>query len=199
MKHAVALLALCVLLTACGALLTPSAVKQHTLVLEGRLDNPPTSSPRLPLVLTVGAVQARGGYDTRAMVYTERANELKYFADHRWADTPARMLLPLIERALERGGRFHAVTGPHSTVGADLRLESELIELRQDFSSKPSRVHLAVRVQLIDLARQRVVVTRELTETEDATNDDPYAGAQAADRALTRLLRNLLELCDTQL
>lgn len=198
MKHAPALSALCVLLVACSALPTPPAPKQNTLVLEARFATTAPSSQRQPLVLAVSEVQARAGYDTRAMVYTTRSNELKYFADNRWADTPARMLLPLLEQALEQGGSFQAVTGPHSTLGARLRLDSELVELRQDFSSTPSRVQLALRVQLIDVTTQQVLVTRELRETEAASSDDPYAGALAADRALTRLLGTLVELCDAQ-
>jgi hypothetical protein len=56
-----------------------------------------------------------------------------------------------------------------------------------------------VRAQLIDLARQPVVVTRRMVETEEATSDDLHAGGLAADLAFTRLPGNPVELCDAQI
>jgi cholesterol transport system auxiliary component len=193
-----AALALPLLLTACTALQAPTPVPQNTFLLEVQPDGGASSPPPQAQVLAVSEVHARPGYDTRAIVYSERANELKYFAVNRWADTPADMLLPLIEQSLERKGSFRAVVGPHTTATADLRVDSELVQLRHDFGTTPSRVHLALRAQLIDVATRRVLATREFAEIEDAASDDPYAGVLAANRALARLLEALATFCAAQ-
>ena len=108
------------------------------------------------------------------------------------------MLAPLIEQALADAGSFRAVISTRSASTADVRLESELIQLQQDFSAKPSRVHLTLRVQLMDVGTQRVLASHEFDQTEAASNDDPYAGVLAANRALTRLLVDLGDFCAAQ-
>jgi cholesterol transport system auxiliary component len=82
-----------------------------------------------------------------------------------------------------------------SAAAAELRLDSELVRLAQDFTVKPSRVRLTLRVELIDTAARRVLAARELDEVEPAASDDPYGGVAAANRALGRLLGRLGELC----
>jgi cholesterol transport system auxiliary component len=151
--------------------------------------------PKRDLVLEVSAPRARPGFDTPQMAYTQRANALDYFAKHRWADTPARMLGPLFAQALEQSGGFRAVVQAPSLATASLRLDTELVRLQQDFGAKPSRVRLTLRAQLIDADSRRVLVSAEFDETEAAPSDDPYGGVIAANRALARLLERLAAFC----
>ena len=182
------------LLAACAAVQPPEADRANTYVLE------PVSmaAPRRPkrdVVLEVSAPRARPGFDTPLMAYTQRPNALEYFARNRWADTPARMLAPLLAQALERSGGFRAVVQAPSIAAADLRLDTELVRLQQDFGARPSRILFSLRAQLIDAGTRRVLATAEFDETEAATSDDPYGGVTAANRALGRLLERLAEFC----
>ncbi|HUN69993.1 MAG TPA: ABC-type transport auxiliary lipoprotein family protein [Burkholderiales bacterium] len=182
------------LLAACAAVQPPEADRANTYILE------PVSmaAPRRPkrdVVLEVSAPRARPGFDTPLMAYTQRPNALEYFARNRWADTPARMLAPLLAQALERSGGFSAVVQAPSIAAADLRLDTELVRLQQDFGARPSRILFSLRAQLIDAATRRVLATAEFDETEAATSDDPYGGVTAANRALGRLLERLAEFC----
>jgi cholesterol transport system auxiliary component len=105
------------------------------------------------------------------------------------------MLAPLLARALEASGRFRAVTQAPGAVAADVRLDTELVRLRQDFGQRPSRVALALRVQLVDLATGRVSAAAELEEFEDAATEDAYGGVVAANRALQRILGRVADFC----
>jgi cholesterol transport system auxiliary component len=147
------------------------------------------------LVLEVSAPRASPGFDTPRMVYVQRPYELNYFADNRWADAPARMLGPLLTQALERSGGFRTVVQAPTVVPADVRVNTELIRLQQNFSTRPSRAEVALRVQLVDVRARRVFATRLLEETETTPSDDAYGGVVGVNAALGRVLMQVVDFC----
>jgi cholesterol transport system auxiliary component len=128
------------------------------------------------------------------MAYTEQAHRIEYFASHRWADSPARMLEPLLLRALETSGLFAAVLQTPTTVRFDLRLDTEVLRLVQVFEPTASRVELAVRVSLVDMMKRRVLLSDVLEVSEPASERTPYAGVIAANLAVDELLARLQEV-----
>jgi cholesterol transport system auxiliary component len=145
------------------------------------------------VVLAISAMRAAPGFDTPGIAYVLRPHEIDYFTKSRWADAPARMLAPLIARALEQCGAFRAVVYDAAAVAADLRLDTELVRLQQEFIDKPSRVRLTVRARLVDLNGRRAIALREIEEIEPAVANNAYAGVEAANRALQRVLARLVE------
>jgi cholesterol transport system auxiliary component len=150
-------------------------------------------------VLAVSVPRARAGYDTAQIAYARQPNALDYFAKSRWADTPSRMLTPLLVQALERSGAFRSVVQMPSVVSADVRLDTELIRLRHDFGTQPSRVEVALRAQLIDLRGKRLLAGVEFEETEIAASENAYGGVVAANLALQRILTRLVEFAANNL
>jgi cholesterol transport system auxiliary component len=189
-----AALALTLLIGACAAL-QPTRVENPNLhLLEARAVTRVTPEKR-NLVVEVGTPRAWPGFDTPQMAYVQKPYELDYFANNRWADSPAQMIGPLLARALEQTGSFRAVVQPPTVVPADLRVNSELIRLQQNFAARPSRVELSLRIQLVDVHGKRVVATRTFEETENAPSDDAYGGVTAANAALQRLLGQAVDFC----
>lgn len=146
-------------------------------------------------VLAVSLPRARPGFDTPRMAYLRQPHELDYFAANQWADTPARMLEPLLAQVLEQTGSFRAVVKTPGVVPADVRLDTELIRLQHDFSTRPSRVQLTLRAQLIDMRSKRVLAVKLFDEAENAASDDAYGGVTAANRALQRVLEQVADFC----
>lgn len=187
MKGAFAAVASAVLLTACAALQAPADIPV-TYLLESRVAAVPQRSKQ-DIVLAVPTPRAHPGFDTAQMAYVRREHEIEYFVKSRWADTPARMMAPLIADAIERSGGARAVAqGP---AAAHLRLDIELVRLLQDFTPRPSHVRLTVRAQLLEVESRRIVATQEFDEVENAVTEDAYGGVLAANRALGRLLERL--------
>jgi cholesterol transport system auxiliary component len=149
----------------------------------------PTRAPaRRTQTLELAPLRAAPGCDTPAMMYSTTPHALEPFALHRWADAPARMLAPLLLRALEETEAFAAVVPGPSAAAADWRLDVELLRLRQDFAVKPSRAEVALRAQLVDLRNRRVVATRYVDAAVAATSDDPKAGVVAVNAAVAEAL-----------
>ena len=190
----IAALALAVLTGGCTGLQPPheDAVTLHLLAAEPLAT---AARPQRDMVIAVAPPRAWPGFDTPQMAYVQRAYELDYFATNRWADTPSRMLGPLLARALEQTGSFRAVVQAPGTVPADLRLDVEIIRLQQNFARRPSREELALRAQLTDVRAKRVIASRVFEEAESAPSDDPAGGVAAANAALQRILAQIVDFC----
>ena len=190
-------LPLTVLLGACTGLHPAPAENVNTYVLEAKpLGN--VARERRDIVLEVSAPRAWPGFETPQMAYVQRAYELDYFATNRWADTPSRMLGPLLARALEQTGSFRAVVLTPSVVPADVRVVSELVRLQQNFETRPSRAELTLRIQLIDVRGKRILATKLFDETENAPSDDAYGGVAAVNEALQRILEQAAKFCTVE-
>ncbi|MBY0577536.1 MAG: PqiC family protein [Burkholderiales bacterium] len=144
---------------------------------------------QLPLTLSVGQPGALPGYDTSRMAYVVKPHQIEYFSKNQWVDSPGKMLLPILVRTLSQ--RFRAVV--KSPARGDMRLDSEIVMLRQEFSESASRVHLVVRAQILD--RRGVMTTREFDIFENCPQNDPYGGVLAANRAVARLAVEISDFC----
>lgn len=187
-------LAYAMLLAGCTGLQAPQVESPHIYVLDARLPIKAAQVKR-NLVLAVSMPRARPGFDTPQMVYLRQPHELDYFVTNRWADTPSRMLGPLLAQALEQTGSFRAIVQTPGVVPADIRLDTELIRLQHDFGTQPSRVQITLRAQLIDVGGKRVLAVKLFDEAENATSDDAYGGVIAANRVLQRVLGQLADFC----
>ena len=141
--------------------------------------------------LVVNVPVAQPGFDTQRMAYTQRSYEVSYYAIHQWADSPARMLIPILIQALEQTGDWRAIVPMPTSVRGDHRVEIDQLELVQTFLQKPSQVRLALRVQVIKLPEYLVLGTRLFEVVEVASSDDAYGGAVAANQAANTLVREV--------
>jgi len=185
--------ALIFLLGACGSPLGPKPSRDaiRTYVLQAPAERaPPASDPDGP-VLLISPILSAAGFDSSDMAYMRKPHELEYFALHRWVDSPARMLDPLLVQAAEQSGLFRSVVGSGSGVKSDLRLDGRLIHLQQVCRLNPSQLQLALRVTLVDVSSARAIASRTLSVSEAIEARSPYAGVQAANRAVAQLLSQL--------
>ncbi|MEW6544644.1 MAG: ABC-type transport auxiliary lipoprotein family protein [Nitrospirota bacterium] len=196
-----AILALTVLLAAACSLAPSRTVEDlHTYLLDPELPSADGAPPGRggSGTLLIGVPRAQAGFDTPRMVYLLRPHEIQYFASSEWADTPARMLTPLLEQALERTGAWRTVVLATSSLRGDLRLDAEHLALQQEFFSKPSRVRVTLRVHLVEPRGQAVVASKQFEAVEDALSDDPYGGVLAANRAVAKLLNEVADWVGAQ-
>jgi cholesterol transport system auxiliary component len=149
------------------------------------------AAARQCLSLRVSATASAPGYGTTRMAYTTQPPRLDYFAYHEWADLPARMFAAMIETRLDASSLLGTVVTGSSDVRTDLRLDSELKSLRQDFTGDHSTLALAIKVSLVDVSRRSLLHTKTFSYTEVSDGSGPEAGASAANRAADRFLAEL--------
>ena len=171
-----------------GAAATRPALARAALPTEMEME-------RVAPTLIVNPPRASAGFDSQRIIYTRESHRLEYFAHSEWADTPARMLAPLLVAALDDKLAFRAVVMAASVAAGDLRLDTEIVRLQQNFDAQPSRVRFTLRAVMVDNATRRVLAWREFDETVAATRDDPQGGVVAANRAVQTVLHQVASFC----
>ncbi|CAN5242520.1 hypothetical protein BH11PSE10_BH11PSE10_01720 [soil metagenome] len=191
MKIVLAIL-LSVAVSACGSLLPkaapPPAFYALTAVISAAAApaaaTPAASAP----TLVVNPPQAAAGYDSSRIIYVRQPHQLQYFAQSEWVDTPARMLTPLLVAALQNQGVFKAVVSSPSAAAGELRLDTEIVFLQQDFDAAGgSSVRFGMRATLVDNLSRKVRGSREF-EASVAAGSDAYSGVIAANGAVQQVL-----------
>ena len=159
--------------------------------------SPTPGSAALP-TLIINPPRAAAGFDSQRIIYLREAHRLEYFANSEWVDPPARMLGTLMVASLQAIGAFKAVVLAPGTAVGEMRLETDIIRLQQEFQTRPSRVRFTLRATLLDEKTRRVVAWREFDATVPSATDDPYGGVLAANLAVQSVLKELAAFCAEQ-
>lgn len=190
-----AVLALVTLAAACTGLGAPQVDNVAVHELAPTSHPPSAPPPSTDVVIEVAPPRAWPGFDTTQMVYVRQPYELEHFATSRWVDTPSRMIAPLLVRTLEQSGNYRTVVQTSSSVQATYRLDTEIVRLLQDFSARPSRIVLVIRVQVTDMRAKRVIATRLFEDVEESPAENAAGGVTAANAALRRVLGQIAYFC----
>jgi cholesterol transport system auxiliary component len=174
------------------------APTEHTYFLAWQAAGNAPPGPAAGPDLLLSPMLAAPGFDGADMAYVRTPHEIEYFAHHRWVDAPARLLEPLLVRAVEHTGLFHCVVPPGSRADVALRLDSHLLHLRQVQWPGSGELQLAVRLVLIEMASGRVLGEHVLEVNEPLEEFTPYDGVQAANRAVARLMSGVQDFLAAQ-
>ena len=142
-------------------------------------------------VLLLDQPQAAAGFESARMVYQRQPQTLEAYTQSAWVDTPARMLAPLLLRTLQNHTGLRAVLLAPSPAQADLRLQTSVLRLEQDFLQRPSRVHFALQATLSDQRTRTVLGWQQFEASQVAASDDAAGGAAAASLAVQTALQQL--------
>lgn len=176
-----------VCLTGCSFLGPQEQPETSTYTLSiPRLHNVPTTSKQLTLMVTTPT--ASSGYTSKKMIYNEHPYELSAFGRNEWAGPPAEMLEPLLIQKLRDTGYFHAVVATPFSANRELVLRTRLLELRQDFTCKPSHIILALQVELINNKTEQVINSQTFSCSMPTHCNTPYGGVQTANQAANVVL-----------
>jgi cholesterol transport system auxiliary component len=105
------------------------------------------------------------------------------------------MLAPLIVGTLAQSASFGAVVPAPSIAAGDLRLDTDIIRLQQDFSSQPSHVRFTLRAYLVDNTTRQMLAWREFDAGVAAESEDSHGGVVAANQAVQTVLEQLSGFC----
>ena len=184
-------------LTGCSVLSPSTPPQGHFYALQSLptpLNPPPPLVPGRALpTLLVNPPHAAPGFDSARIIYVRSASQLEYFAHNEWVEPPARMLGPLLVAALENTNTFGAVVLIPASAAGELRLNTELVRLQQNFQTTPSRVQFALRVHLIDERSRKVLQWREFQAEAPAPSDTPQGGVAAANTVIQKVLADVAQ------
>lgn len=198
MKRRLLLLTPGALVAGCNGTLWPAPVAP---ALRYGLDDAPLPKPgdasRTPAgapLLRVALPRAAAELGTVQMLYRAADTSLHAFAQSEWAAPPAHLLAPLIVQVLARTGSF-AVVPAASSAQAQLLLETELLQLHQDFAQSPSQLRLGLSARLLDGRSRERIASCTFEQPWACATDDAPGQVRAARAALRPLMAALSTFC----
>jgi cholesterol transport system auxiliary component len=185
-----AFVTLAVILFSGCTIFTPVTTETKKYVLNNiPLDLPNEQKHSATLLILVP--EATPIYDTTQMPYTTHAYQIEYFSQNEWAETPAQMILPLIVETIRNTQYFSEVMSVPHFGRHTFALRTEILELKQDFTSDPATLQFAMRFYLNRETTNQVIATKEVSVREPLRGRPPYAGVVAANVAVEKILRAL--------
>lgn len=180
----------CVALLSGCALLSPVKTDAEKSTLSDIPRDLPSEQTHVSTLLVL-APETQPLYASTQMAYTTQAYQIAYFGQHEWAETPSQMTQPLIVETLRDTHYFNDVLSSPDFGHHTFVLRSEILEIKQDFTSEPAMLRLTMRFNLSRDATNQVIASKELSVQEPMGGRNPNAGVVAANEAMVKLLREL--------
>jgi len=149
----------------------------------GEFSSKPSPIKHPTVSLLISQPESVAGYQTEQMLYIEKPYALSSFAHNAWVSSPANMLFPLIMQSMQHSHFFYAVATTPYADKADYRLDTQLIELQQNFLVRPSVVELGVKVVLTHVEDNRIIASCIIRQCISSPAETPYGGVVAANQA----------------
>lgn len=141
--------------------------------------------------LLVSKPAAAPGYATYHMAYIDTPSELAYYTRNRWVAPPAEMLQPLLVDSIQRSQHFGAIAKAPFAGKTRYRLDTELVYIRQNLTTMPHRLELALRVSLVDSVTQQIMVSKTFERSQAVNKLEPYASVVVANTVLAQMLSDV--------
>lgn len=170
-------------LVACSPVKIPATSQYQLSAYSGKK----VSNNKRSISLWVTTPEAVAGYQTEQMIYMDKPFQLSAFVKNAWANPPADMIYPLMIQSLQETNFFHAVMSSAYSQGADYRLDTQLLKLKQNFLKRPSVLELSVKVVLTRVENNQVIASKIIQEEVRCPADTPYGGVMAANQATRQL------------
>lgn len=137
----------------------------------------------LHVALWVTPPEAAAGYQTDQMLYVNKPFQLEAFVKNAWINPPGDMLYPLMIQSLQKTGAFYAVLSSSYSQGADYRLDTQLLSLKQNFLKKPSVLEFSAKVVVTRVSDNQVMGSTIINQQISCHANTPYGGVVAANQA----------------
>lgn len=185
------------LLSACSLLapIQPEHVTNYELTAQAE---PGIVKSTQAVSILVNLPVGLGIHNSTEMAYSTQPYQIAYFAKNRWADTPARMLQPLMVSALQKTHYFSAISSSFSNGNYDYVLSTDIVQFHQVFFQSNSQFFFKLRAQMIETRTHEIVAEQTFSAVEQAPEYSPYGGVVAANRAVVKVLNHLADWCTHQ-
>lgn len=179
-----------ILLTLGGCLSPVTSPENNLYVLNpGKLMVPKDKKSNKTLL--VMATDTSDQLATKKMAYVNQPYQLAYFTKNKWAAEPANQLTSLITQALRQTQYFKAVVQTPFVGVTDLKLNTTLTSLQQNFLFNPSRAQFVLSAQLVNANSGKIIAEKTFHYAIPTKSNDPYAGVVAYNLAVKKALQKL--------
>lgn len=189
------LIILCVFMLSACSLLSPVKTDTANKFILNKVPEVVPTKKMHSAILLVAAPETRPIFNTTQMAYTIKPYEIAYFSQNQWAETPAEMLQPLLVQTLQNTHHFKAIATPPYNGHFDYVLNTQILELTQDFTHRVPMLVMTVRAQINRISTNEIIATKQFSFTQPIPQGTPYGGVYAANNAAAFILERIAAFC----
>lgn len=190
------LLLVVVALTQVGcSLLSPVKTDQPSTYVLNSVPDHVAQRSRQSTTMLVAVPDTRPVFDTTRMAYTTKLYKVGYFSQNQWAETPAQMLLPLMVQTLQNTHAYRAILTPPYAGRYDYVLNTQIIQLQQNYTRKPALLQFSLRANIISMASNQVIASKQFSVNLPIKTVTPYNGVLVANKAVSQVMAQLAQFC----
>lgn len=194
-KAYVLVLIIAMLASGCGPI-KPQVEHTYTLTLAHAKHHQKKTEP---YTLLISKPSAMSGLHTGQMLYLKRKFMLEPFAKNAWESPPADMLYPLLVKRFQGSHAFQAIASSPYADKTDYRLDTQLIDLYQDFTAPKSTIKFTAKVAIARVSDNHVLGSKLISRTIPCSQNTPYGGVMAANVAVSSFIEEALHFVIKQI
>ncbi len=141
--------------------------------------------------LQVTRMKANEPYDSTNMFYSEVKYQLNHYSRNQWAAAPSEMITKTMEEKLLQSCNYDNVVSADFMTAAKYRLNSQLLELKQNIYVNDSEIKLAVLVQLVNNNTNQVIKSKTFVERVKVTSN-PEGYVSGTNVAVNKFISDLV-------
>ena len=179
----------CTLLASCSAI---TGGKELTTYDLSAPDSFPNLRGRTNAQILISVPTALKSLDSEMIVVRPGGSEITYFGDAQWSDRLPRVVQEKLAQTFENSNRVRSVAKPGDGVVVDYKIVTSIraFELVDDGGTS---AQVALSVKIINDRNGRVRASKQFEASTPANLGNSKKGVEAIDRAMDKVLRDILD------
>ena len=169
-----------------------SAPYKTQYTLNPELASVSTVAKQKPYSITVSDVKSFGAGKNTDMTYSRTANVVEAYTKSAWVEPPVQLVKAALANALIASNAYQDVLMSPTPINSPYKVDATIQKMQQQFKDGQSNVELSLMVRLVNTSNQKLVFSKIYSTTENVTTDNAEGGVVAYDRALSRLLPDIV-------
>ncbi|MGV8996805.1 MAG: ABC-type transport auxiliary lipoprotein family protein [Parvibaculaceae bacterium] len=151
----------------------------------------PVSNRASSASLLVDEFAASAALDTGRIAFQPTPNELKYYADARWADLAPAMVQSLAIETLQSSGAFGSVAARGSEIRGDYVLRGDIRQFAAEKAGEATQVRVALYLRLISRSDHGVIASNVFQSVTPVSGSGMDAVVAAYQKSMSAVLTDM--------
>lgn len=131
-------------------------------------------------------------YNTTAIIYSPTHYEMRKLASLRFSETPAEMLLQLLQQSLENSQRFKFVVTPPYNGSYQYQMSTHITQFYLDRTVYPAVFRCSLLIEWQNAVTQQLLISKRINASAAINGQQNSAIIDAANRAVASALSAVL-------
>lgn len=141
--------------------------------------------------IQITRMKADEPYDLTSMFYSKAEYQLSNYSRNEWVAAPSIMITKALQEKLLQSCHYSNVVSADFMTSARYRLNSQLIELKQNINGIAATMNLAILVQLVNNSTNQVVKSKTFIE-KVSVGANPYGYVIGTNQAVEEFLNDVV-------